>query len=93
MSTQNSKDSLSASKLDAVKSAHYDCSLHRALVERSKLVGCFHCMTIFPPSEITEWIDNEETAICPYCGIDAVLPDSVDFEGGNFLKDMHVYWF
>jgi hypothetical protein len=62
------------------------------LVERSKLVGCFYCLRTFPPSEIKEWIDNRETALYPYCGIDAVLPDSVDISAG-FLKMMHNYWF
>jgi hypothetical protein len=73
-------------------SAHYDCSLHRKAMERSERVGCFYCLRLFQPSDITEWIDNGETALCPYCGIDAVLPDSAAISP-EFLKAMHDYWF
>lgn len=78
--------------LDVLMSTHFDCSLHRALVEKSKLIACFHCLRRFPPSEITEWIDGSETALCPYCGIDAVLPDSVDLSD-ELLDAMYDYWF
>ena len=81
-----------AVSLDVLKSTHYDCSLHRTLVEKSKLVGCFYCQAKFPPSEITEWIDDGTTALCPHCGIDSVLPDSVDLSD-EMLRAMHDYWF
>ena len=81
-----------AISLDVLKSTHYDCSLHRELVEKSKVVGCFYCQAKFPPSEIKDWIDNDQTARCPQCGIDAVLPDSVDLSS-EFIRAMHDYWF
>lgn len=37
--------------------------------------GCYFCLTIFRSSAITDWVDNGETALCPNCGIDTVLPD------------------
>jgi NTP pyrophosphatase (non-canonical NTP hydrolase) len=40
--------------------------------------------------EIFEWIDNGVTALCPKCGIDAVLPYNL---GDTVLKQMHDYWF
>ena len=46
---------------------------NREILEKSELVGCFYCLKIFNPSEIKEWIDDEQTAICPYCGIDSVM--------------------
>lgn len=78
--------------LDELKSTHYDCSLHRPLIERSKQVGCFYCLRLFSPSEIKKWIDDDQTALCPHCGIDAVLPDSANI-AEEFLKLMHDYWF
>lgn len=43
--------------------------------------GCFYCCETFEPAEITEWIDptaddpqSGETALCPRCGIDSVIP-------------------
>jgi len=77
---------------EEMKSTHVDCSLHRELVEKSKVVGCFYCLRTFSPLEIKDWIDSGETALCPHCGIDAVLPDSVDLSE-DLLRVMHDYWF
>jgi hypothetical protein len=52
---------------------------HRAAIEQSERCGCFYCEKIFPPAAITRWIDAREqdepdqTAVCPFCGIDAVI--------------------
>jgi hypothetical protein len=39
--------------------------------------GCFYCGAIFSPEEVEDWVDEEEgvgqTALCPRCGIDAVI--------------------
>jgi NAD-dependent SIR2 family protein deacetylase len=78
--------------MNELERAHIDSSSHRALVERSRVCGCFYCCEVFPPSEVREWIDEGETALCPRCGIDAVLPDSVGFTD-EFLKAMRGYWF
>jgi hypothetical protein len=45
----------------------------------SKQCGCFHCLELFPPTEINEWLgpdSDPSDALCPYCGIDSVLGDS-----------------
>lgn len=68
------------------KSVHKKCGWHEDAILKSKECGCFYCLKIFPPKEITEWIDESKdstggigkTAICPYCGIDSDLPDSID---------------
>ena len=36
--------------------------------------ACYHCRNVYPVEEITEYTDAGDTALCPYCGIDAVLP-------------------
>lgn len=49
---------------------------NRRLVEESRECGCFHCGSRFAGSEITEWLketDGDDTALCPYCGVDAVI--------------------
>ena len=38
-----------------------------------ELVHCYYCMKSIPFKEIIEWIDNNETALCPLCGIDAIV--------------------
>jgi len=35
---------------------------------------CIFCFSDVPFVSIKEWIDNDDTAICPLCGIDAVVP-------------------
>ena len=73
--------------------AHEFCSDHRALIERSVECGCFYCGRTFNPSDIKEWIDAGQTALCPKCGIDAVLPAFWNLTTSAFLKRMHDYWF
>lgn len=41
------------------------------LTDTNSKCGCYTCLKIFDPSEITSW--NGNTAICPYCGSDTVV--------------------
>lgn len=67
---------------------------NRPQVERAENCGCFHCLKIFPPSAVKEWTDNDDTAICPHCGVDAVLPESFDFKlTEDILRKLNTYWF
>ncbi|PAQ16041.1 cytoplasmic protein [Bacillaceae bacterium SAOS 7] len=45
-------------------------------LEKDTVCGCFHCLKVFHPSEIEDWWDDEDTAVCPYCGIDSVIGES-----------------
>jgi hypothetical protein len=56
--------------------------------------GCFHCLSVFDPKEIKEWTDNNDTAICPYCSVDAVLAESNDIRiDKEMLAKLNAYWF
>ena len=65
-------------------------------IKQSKQCGCFYCKKIFGPSEVVEFVtenNGEMTAICPYCGIDSVIQD-VDIEiTTEILDEMNTYWF
>ena len=63
---------MSKNDKDDIVGAHKYCANHKTKLLKDKKCGCFHCMKIFSPSEITDWIedDTDNTAICPYCGID-----------------------
>lgn len=69
---------------------------HRKRLLLSKTVGCFHCLGIFSPTRIEEWIDEDDagvaqTALCPSCGIDSVIPVTEDIdEALNLLKQMQL---
>ena len=64
-----------------LKAAHEHCVLHEAELKQSDRCGCFCCLEEFPPSDITEWTQDENvpagktgvTALCPQCGIDSVI--------------------
>lgn len=79
--------------------AHRGCSNHREAVLAAERCGCFYCCAEFEPSAVTDWVgpasDDMQagtTALCPRCGIDAVIP----LEPGmsfRFLQRMKVHWF
>ncbi|HEU4560906.1 MAG TPA: hypothetical protein VFS20_23850, partial [Longimicrobium sp.] len=54
---------------EALDDAHRHSSGHRAEVLASESCACFFCLQHFPPGEITEWVDDGQTALCPRCGI------------------------
>lgn len=74
--------------------AHSHCSNHKNEIESSSQCACFACLKIFTPSDITEWFEDEGTAVCPYCSVDAVIGDKSGYPVTDaFLADMKKRWF
>jgi hypothetical protein len=74
--------------------AHKKCSCHRSEIEASEHCGCFYCMEIFSPRQIVEWVDHDQTALCPLCGIDSVIGDGSGLQITKaFLTEMRIAWF
>jgi hypothetical protein len=74
--------------------AHKHCLRNRAEIKISAVCGCFYCFAIFPPSEIVEWIDDGQTAICPKCPVDSVIGSASGYPiTREFLEGMHDHWF
>jgi NAD-dependent SIR2 family protein deacetylase len=74
--------------------AHRHSSDHREMILASALVGCFYCLEVFPPKSIRDWIDGGQTALCPNCGVDALLGDKIGVAMKRpFLEKMRVKWF
>lgn len=74
--------------------AHKASFANKDLVKRSKICACFCCKTWFSSKEVDSWIPGEETAICPRCGVDAVLPDAAGIPlDRDFVVEMHNYYF
>ena len=81
------------------------CTHHRDLLARSDRAGCFHCGALFSPTEITEWINEPPaehsgqvtpagvTALCPRCGMDAVLPSATVPISPELLAQMAEHYF
>ncbi|HEX8046060.1 cytoplasmic protein [Rhizobium sp.] len=85
---------------DIVDAYHHSIR-NRAELKLSKMSGCFHCLEVFPVAEIWEWIretreeDELLTAMCPRCGIDAVIGDASGYAIADvqFLERMRSRWF
>ena len=75
--------------------AHQYCTANESLLAESSLCGCFYCLKVFPPREITGWINDRDgkTALCPYCSVDSVLPGNRVNLSKEFLREMHKRWF
>lgn len=82
----------------------YGVRLHRLSFENEELLkkaercGCFYCGKKYSPREVTFWINDAHgrTAVCPYCGIDAVLQEANDgsYElDDELLRHMNYVWF
>jgi DNA-directed RNA polymerase subunit RPC12/RpoP len=51
-----------------------DTSTNRRRLLASEIAVCIYCFQEFAPRSIVEWCDEEDmTAICPHCGVDAIV--------------------
>ena len=78
-----------------LENAHKHCFNNKEEINKSDTCGCFYCREMFAPSEIKEWLkDNELTAQCPYCKIDAIIGNASGYPiNKNFLDAMYKKWF
>jgi len=76
-------------------SVHQYSSNHKKELNEANECGCFYCLKTFKTTEITEWIDDkfDKTAICPKCGIDAILSEKHPIKNPHFLSEMRRQWF
>lgn len=75
-------------------SAHKHSRGNRAEIEASIVCGCFYCSAIFPPSEILEWQDDGQTAVCPRCPVDSVIGLRLGLSDQSRIPRTHAYhWF
>lgn len=67
---------------------------NKKAVKKSNKCGCYYCCTIFSAKDVTLFVDDEESATCPECGIDAVIPDAdVPELNSKMLEEMNKRWF
>lgn len=57
-----------------LKRLHRRSALHLADLALHKFASCFYCCESFAIYKISQRVDCGLTAMCPKCGIDAVLP-------------------
>jgi hypothetical protein len=51
--------------------------------------GCYYCLKTFETKQIKEWTDQGETALCPFCSVDSVVPET----NPEILKQWYAEWF
>lgn len=68
-------------------------------VQLCERVGCFHCERIFPAAQVVKFVSERtsqvKTALCPHCGVDAILPEApgVIVLSPELLEKMHKHYF
>lgn len=75
--------------------AYQSCSNNRKAIEVDSQCACYKCQSTFHPSEISQWLPDacDETALCPRCGSDSVLPKSAGYPlDPDFLTAMNDFW-
>lgn len=77
-----------------IESAIKYATSNKEALSNSTNAGCYYCLRIYPASEVAEFLEVEDTAICPYCDIDSVLPDNTPIELNKAnLEELQEYWF
>ena len=95
------KDSADLDKawtIDALKAVYSHSIRNEESILKSDFCGCFHCISIFPVADVKSSAmmvekDGFRTAICPICGIDAVLGDASVEITAELLESMNEYYF
>ena len=64
-------------------------------IAHSRRCGCYHCKSTFNAGNIIDWVDDEQTAVCPLCFQDTVIGDGSVHEAcsKSLLDHMHFYGF
>jgi hypothetical protein len=63
---------------------------NKSRIEADTPCGCYFCLTEFKGADVEDWTDDGETALCPRCDIDAVLPGVTEQDN---LQAAHIHWF
>jgi hypothetical protein len=62
-------------------------------MQESETCGCYQCLQVMSVQEIEEWTDYGNTAICPKCGCDCLIPQSSSIPMySQALKIIRDYW-
>lgn len=81
--------------INELQKAYKFSSNHKDELQKDNICGCFYCLNIFNPREVSRWIEDKSgTAICPYCGIDSIIGESSGYLiTEDFLKALQNQYF
>lgn len=79
---------------DKLRDAYIHTLRNRSEIEHSMACHCISCQRTFKPKEVMDYIDEGETAMCPYCYCDAVIADGSGVKmTDQLLADLHKHYF
>ena len=88
------KQGYSYEKENLLKKLHAYSYNNKEKIMHSSKCYCFYCKKEMEAKEINKYIDNDSTALCPYCEIDSIIPDSIDENIDSLIIDeLNKYWF
>lgn len=73
-----------------IERVHLLSSNNREAIQAGTHVSCYYCKKVSPASDVARWTDNGNTALCPKCEIDAVIPGEFD---APTLEALNLRWF
>ena len=79
-----------------LQKAHKASYANKSRLKEATQCGCFYCINTFNVNQIEDWsIDMpDDTALCPFCGIDSVIGDNEGFSiTEEFLETMYSEYF
>ena len=82
------------SKKGVLEEAHHHTIHNIEEIKKSGTVYCISCRESIAPSEITEFVDEGKTGLCPHCGMDALIGDACGMTLTDILlKRLHRKYF
>jgi len=67
-------------------------SLHnRSEIKENVPCVCYFCMQVIDGSEVEDWADDGDTALCPRCNIDAIVPNESNVDYLLHAHEMSFY--
>ncbi len=85
--------------MSKIDTQYYINAVHSSIYNKTSLkesgIGrCFFCLHYSWYENIIEWADENQTAICPVCDIDSILPKhKAPIENMQFMFEMQSFWF
>lgn len=76
---------------EELKNFHNKAYRRKERLRESDILGCFYCGSIFYYQLVENYLVTEDIALCPICGIDAVIPlmDFPEEEYASVLRQMY----
>jgi hypothetical protein len=78
---------------EQLQQSYAHARLNRQFMTPGAACRCFYCLRGFSTEQISRWTDDGNTALCPHCGIDAVLSSNADPLSDALIQQLHTIYF